>query len=188
MEATGKAKNTYETELNEWISHEKAALDLNNIIGKLWFERSIELILFRNQLVDRSASEIINLHHYAKSFVGKPISIVDSLKLAEEISKMDICPSRVDIGKLGFEWQQAKMPPVGDFLKKQLQELLEKRPSIQPKDVVLFGFGRIGRLAARELIAQAGKGEQLRLKAIVTRSDNEKDIIKRADLLRTDSV
>jgi glyceraldehyde 3-phosphate dehydrogenase len=54
--------------------------------------------------------------------------------------------------------------------------------------VVLIGYGRIGRLAARELIAQAGKGEQLRLKAIVTRGNSPEEIIKRADLLRTDSV
>jgi len=57
-----------------------------------------------------------------------------------------------------------------------------------PRDVVLYGFGRIGRLAARELIKQAGKGQQLRLKAIVTRGSSDADIIKRASLLRNDSV
>jgi glyceraldehyde 3-phosphate dehydrogenase len=67
----GKAKGSYETELNEWIQHEKAAIDLIGAIGKLWFEKSIELILFRNQLVDRSASEIMNLHLYANNIVKK---------------------------------------------------------------------------------------------------------------------
>lgn len=67
--------------------------------------------------------------------------------------------------------------------------LLEtERKNIQPKDVVLYGFGRIGRLLARELIAQAGKGEQLRLRAIVTRDNSDDNIIKRAILLRNDSV
>ncbi|HVA99465.1 MAG TPA: glyceraldehyde-3-phosphate dehydrogenase, partial [Bacteroidia bacterium] len=76
-----------------------------------------------------------------------------------------------------------------DFVSNKLIDYIgnEKR-SLEPKDVVLYGFGRIGRLAARELIAQAGKGEQLRLRAIVTRSNSNEDIIKRADLLRTDSV
>ena len=49
-------KGSYETELNDWIDHEKAAIDLISAVGKLWFEKSIELILFRNQLVDRSAA------------------------------------------------------------------------------------------------------------------------------------
>ena len=57
-----------------------------------------------------------------------------------------------------------------------------------PKDVVLFGFGRIGRIAARELVTQAGKGEQLRLRAIVTRTYSNEELSKRAELLRTDSV
>ncbi len=52
----------------------------------------------------------------------------------------------------------------------------------------MYGFGRIGRLAARELITQTGKGEQLKLKAIVTRSNSDEDILKRATLLRKDSV
>jgi glyceraldehyde 3-phosphate dehydrogenase len=37
-------------------------------------------------------------------------------------------------------------------------------------------------------VAQAGKGEQLRLKAIVVRSRSEDDLSKRAELLRSDSV
>jgi glyceraldehyde 3-phosphate dehydrogenase len=53
---------------------------------------------------------------------------------------------------------------------------------------VLYGFGRIGRILARELVAQAGKGEQLRLRAIVVRKRSADDLSKRAELLRNDSV
>ena len=38
----------------------------------------------------------------------------------------------------------------------------------KPKDVVLYGFGRIGRLLARELMSEPVKGVQMRLRAIVT--------------------
>jgi len=186
----GKAKGSYETELNEWIQHEKAAIDLIGAIGKLWFEKSIELILFRNQLVDRSASEIMNLHLYANNIVKKPITVKDTVAIANEIYSLNVCPSRIDIGKLAFEWDQEKanFKTVNDFLKNKLGSFIGAKHTVTPKDVVLFGFGRIGRLAARELIAQAGKGEQLRLKAIVTRGNSDTEIVKRADLLRTDSV
>lgn len=182
--------NAYESQLSGWIKDEKAAIDLISAIGKLWFDKSIELILFRNQLVDRSASEIINLHHYAKDIVKKPIDVKDTVALANEIYNLDVCPSRIDIGRLAHEWVQEKgqhKSPV-DFLNNKLKDLIGKKSPITPKDVVLFGFGRIGRLAARELISQAGKGEQLRLKAIVTRGNSDTEITKRADLLRTDSV
>jgi glyceraldehyde 3-phosphate dehydrogenase len=132
----------------------------------------------------------MNLHLYSKDIVKKPISIMESVQLADEIYKLDICPSRIDIGKLAFEWQQEikEYPKAVDFLKNKLKDFIGKKHTITPKDVILFGFGRIGRIAARELTAQAGKGEQLRLRAIVTRGNSTEEIIKRADLLRTDSV
>src|SRR3954469_23316925 len=104
----GKAKGSYEEELKDWIEHEKAAISLINAIGKLWFDKSVELILFRNQLVDRSASEIMNLHLYANNIVKKPITVKDTVTLANELYKLDICPSRIDIGRLAYEWHQEK--------------------------------------------------------------------------------
>lgn len=190
METKEKTNKGYESQLNEYIAQEKAAIDLIGIIGKLWFEKSIELILFRNQLKDRSASEIMNLHLYAKDIVKKTISVSDSVMLANELYNVDVCPSRIDIGKLAYEYQQEKAnyKTATDFINDKLKDLIGKKYTQTPKDVILYGFGRIGRLAAREIISQAGKGEQLRLRAIVTRGNSAEDIVKRADLLRTDSV
>jgi glyceraldehyde 3-phosphate dehydrogenase len=189
---TLQAKSDYELKLGEWINDEKAAVKLINVTGHLWFDKSVELILFRNQLVDRSASEILNLHQYAHNVVKKPINVADTLALAMAIDALPkIAAARIDIGRLGAEWLHEKSSGISmkDFVDKQLKSFIEHpKADFEPKDVVLFGFGRIGRLAARELIAQAGKGEQLRLRAIVTRTNSNEDITKRADLLRTDSV
>ncbi|MEK6615255.1 MAG: glyceraldehyde-3-phosphate dehydrogenase [Bacteroidota bacterium] len=185
-------KNGYENELNDWIKQEKAAIELIGIIGNLWFEKSIELILFHNELIDRSSSELLNLHLYAKNVVKQPITILDTLLVAREIQKLDLSPSRIDIGKLSSEWILEKSNYGNDsakFISDKLKTFIGKDKLIlKPKDVVLYGFGRIGRLAARELISLAGKGEQLRLRAIVTRNYSDADLVKRADLLRTDSV
>lgn len=187
-----KLKNSYENELKDWIEQEQAAIQLIAATGLLWFEKSVELIIFRNQLVDRSASEIMNLHHYAKNIVKQPIIVTDTIMLANEMTKLDLAPSRIDIGKLGAEWLQEKSNyknNAKNFIADKLKNFIGKDKRVMnPKDVVLFGFGRIGRLAAREIIAQAGKGEQLRLRAIVTRNYSDADLTKRADLLRTDSV
>ncbi|MEY4595109.1 MAG: hypothetical protein RIQ47_1519 [Bacteroidota bacterium] len=184
-------KDKYEHELAGWIEYEKAAIKLIHITGNLWFDRSVEIVLFRNQLVDRSASEILHLHQYAKEFVKKPISILDTLALAEEMMKLDLAPSRIDIGRLNFEWiaEKANYASITEFVIDKLSGFIGKeKRSIIPRDVVLYGFGRIGRLLARELISQAGKGEQLRLRAVVTRSSGPEELAKRADLLRNDSV
>ena len=191
MSKENGAATAYETELNEWIRDEKAAIELIRIIGELWFDRSIELVIFRNQLVDRSASEILQLHNYALNMVGKPITIQDSLLLAQQILAAEIAPARIDLGRLATEWinEKAGYENSKEFIADKLHAFLGKdKRVLKPKDIVLYGFGRIGRIAARELIIQAGKGEQLRLRAIVTRSNSDEDISKRAALLRTDSV
>ncbi len=182
---------TFETELNEWNSNERAAIEFIGHIGTLWFDKSVELIIFRNQLIDRSASEIMNLHQYAKDIVKRPISVKETAMLAGELRKLDLIPSRIDIGRLCAEWTEEKnnYTDANAFVTDKLKDFIgADKGKLKPKDVVLYGFGRIGRLAARELIAQAGKGEQLRLRAIVTRGNSDEEIVKRADLLRNDSV
>ncbi len=186
----GKAKS-FENELNDWISSEKAALALISHIGTLWFEQSVELVIFRNQLIDRSPSEIMNLHQYAKYIVKKSLDVKDTAALAGELVKLKLAPSRIDIGRICSEWaeEQTKFKSMTDFITVKMADFIgEQKHIITPKDVILYGFGRIGRLAARELIAQAGKGDQLRLRAIVTRGNSKEEIEKRADLLRMDSV
>ena len=160
----------YESELKEWIDKERAATDLISSIGHLLYEKSVELVLFRNTLVDKSVSEILQLHNYAKEFVNKPIDIFETSELAGTIQKMELAPSKLDIGKLSKEWHDEKSNygTIQDFLNDKLADFIgEDTAPLNPRDVVLYGFGRIGRLAARELIKQAGKGQQLRLKAIV---------------------
>ncbi len=181
----------YEQELKSHVEKERAAVTLGSKVGELLYDKGIELVLFRNHLTDITISEILNLHEYAKNVVHKSIDIFTSSELAVEISKMDLAPSKLDIGKLASEWieEKAMHNSKADFLKKKLAGYeLSAGEGIEPRDVVLYGFGRIGRLAARELIKQAGKGQQLRLRAIVTRGGKPADIIKRASLLRNDSV
>lgn len=180
----------YEKELNMHVQKERAAVKLSSHLGELLYDKGIELVLFRNHLTDITISEILNLHEYAKNVVKKPIDIETSAALAEELLKMDLAPAKIDIGKLASEWlaEGSSFDSKAAFLASKLGNFSSASGGVEPRDVVLYGFGRIGRLAARELIKQAGKGQQLRLRAIVTRGASEKDIIKRAALLRSDSV
>ncbi len=180
----------YEKVLQLHIKQERAAVKLQSKVGQLLYDKGIELVLFRQSLTDVTISEILNLHEYAGEVVNKPIDVFTTSDLAEIILASDIVPSKLDIGKLASEWltEQAVFSSKSEFIKNKLENLKDSSSEINPTDVVLYGFGRIGRLAARELIKQAGKGQQLRLRAIVTRGSSDSDIIKRASLLRNDSV
>jgi len=182
---------TYSNELQVYVNQERAAVDLLNSIGKLLFDKSIELVIFRNHLVDTNISEILRLHRYAAEVVNKPISVFDSADIARALYEMNLAPAKIDIGKLASEWlaERERFKSLNDFLETKLGNFINDGGApLEPRDVVLYGFGRIGRLAARELIKQAGKGQQLRLRAIVVRSVDEKSLIKRAALLENDSV
>ena len=180
----------YKDELKARIIEEKAAIELIKITSDLSFERSIELTIFRNQLIDKRSSEILNLHEYAKAFVEEPINIKETLVIAKAIAESNIAASKIDIGKLTFEWIKEKdsYENIKSFIIEKLKFIDNTNIQFKPKDVILFGFGRIGRLLARELMSQKGKGEQLRLRVIVLRNIDDQSIIKRASLLSTDSV
>lgn len=181
------------TQTNEkWIDRKKSAVALLNAIGHLMYDKNIELVLFRSPLIDQSVPELLSLHEYAKNIVNKPIDIKVTSDLAAELTKMDLAPSKIDIGRLSSEWMTdgANHTDKRGFLEDKLGDMMGRREShdIKPKDVVLYGFGRIGRLCARELIRMNGAGQQLRLRAIVLRKVDANQITKRAALFRMDSV
>jgi len=183
--------NTYEMKLKEYNQKEKAAVELSALASRLWYDKSVELIIFRRPLVDARASEIMNHHLYAQRFLNRPLTIEITLALARSLSNLDLAPSRIDMGRLGSEWLTEGSGYANEdvFVADKFKTFIGKdKLVLKPKDVVLYGFGRIGRIAARILINEAGKGEQLRLRAIVTRSNSDEDIIKRASLLRRDSI
>jgi len=183
--------SSYEKELAFQADRRKATTEFIKIISDLWYDKAIEVVLFKNQIIDKPVSEIINLHEYAGEFVQKPISIFDSVEILRAISDLTLPPSKLDIGKLTYEYHSdsaVAYTNVKAFVIDKLKDA-KKSNQIEPKDVVLYGFGRIGRLLARELMAKTGKGNQLRLRAIVTRGELTQEILeKRAMLLRTDSV
>ncbi len=184
-------KNTlYEKELSLQADRRKAGVEFIKIINDLWYDKSIELIFFRNQLIDTTVSDIMNLHVYAIEFVQKPINVFDTVEIARAILNLDLPPSRIDIGKLTYEFhlEDNKYNNARAFVIDKLKDA-KNSEEITPKDVVLYGFGRIGRLLAREMMSKIGKGQQLRLRAIVTRDRNDaQSLEKRASLLQYDSV
>ena len=183
-------KDTYEKELAFQADRRRATVEFIKILNDLWYDKSIELVIFRNPLIDRTVSDILNLHEYAGEFVQKPISIFDSVEIAKAINQLDLPPAKLDIGKLTYEYhlEDEKFSDALSFTANKLKNA-EDNNGIKPKDVVLYGFGRIGRLVARELMTKTGKGSQMRLRAIVTRGTIDATVLeKRASLLRNDSV
>ena len=180
----------YEKELSYQASRRKAGVELINIVSELWYDKSVELVMFRNQMIDKSLGDIMNLHEYAVEFIKKPINVFDTVEIARAIKVANLPPSRIDIGKLTYEYHLADnvYNDAAAFVNDRLRNARTGH-DITPKDVILYGFGRIGRLLAREMMAKIGQGAQLRLRAIVVRDKHDATLLeKRAALLRHDSI
>lgn len=182
--------SAFEHEVKSYKTKQNAAVELIRIVSDLWFNKSIELVLFRNQLTDRRVSMLLHLHQQTQALTDDPLDIQETLRIAQVIAQLDLSPSRIDIGKLALGVREQVVPSnlLIDFIQKEL-EGAQAHQSFEPRDVVLYGFGRIGRLLARELISKSGAGRQLRLRAIVTRDKIDATTLKkRASMLRADSI
>ena len=60
---------SYEKELAFQADRRKATTEFIKITSDLWYDKAIEVVLFKNQIIDRSVSDIIHLHEYAGEFV-----------------------------------------------------------------------------------------------------------------------
>ena len=183
-----KLMESYEDQLSLQVEQRRLAVDLIKLVSDLWYDNNIELYIFRNQLLDRNVGEILKLMEYAREFVQKPLSFSELVTIAKKVQQMNLPPAKLDLGKLAYVFKLTGETDIDAFVEKKLSGAYETN-GFEPKDVVLYGFGRIGRLLARELMSKTGKGVQMRLRAIVTRGEvNEASLEKRASLLRKDSV
>src|SRR5690606_15058344 len=113
-----------------------------------------------------------------------------TLPIIEALTTLDLGPASIDVASLLLRHQQ-QGGDLLDFLRVELASVIGASTAAAPEpvDVVLYGFGRIGRLLARILVAHQGGGASgLRLRAVVVRRGSENDLAKRASPLRRDSV
>jgi len=179
---------SYDSTLKNWLNKEKDGVSLLKTVANLMYDKGVELVLFRNHLLEIGISELMSLFSYANKVVNREVDVKITNEIANAISSIDLPPSKIDIGLLTAQFSEANETNIRSFLENKLSKIMSSNLEFSPKDVVLFGFGRIGRLVARELIKQAGKGQQLRLKGIVVRNISNEQMIKRCDLFRNDSV
>ncbi len=180
-----------ESYLREWKRNEQCAEAMLPLVGKLYREHGVIITCYGNSLVNRGPMEIIDFHQAASQIATREIRTTDSLPLLQAICSMGLAPARIDIGNLLTHLRKKGVDQsMADFVADELAEVDTGRRSLlkQPQDVVLYGFGRIGRLVARILVGKTGGGENLRLGAIVVRKGGDDDLAKRASLLRRDSV
>ncbi len=188
MSTAESLKALSDDHFGRWKNREALAETMIPMIGRLYRERNVVVAVYGRALVNRSVIQILK-HHRRVRMIAGDLSVVDTFPLLQALCELDLGPCRVDLGKLAIQYRQNPegLTPA-EFVRREVAPSLGQKNEGRPTDVVLYGFGRIGRLLARLLIEKAGGGDGLRLRAVVVRKATEGDLQKRASLLRRDSV
>jgi len=160
------------------------------MIGRL-YRSNVHLLLYGKPLVNLSVSELMQAHRFVREVENNELSEFETYQVITALSELQLGPAEIDVGIIAATYLfDEKNTEINDFVLESVGELIGNTGSIldQAQDVVLYGFGRIGRLLTRLLVEDSGGGDNLLLKAIVLRKNSDDDLIKRANLLRTDSV
>ena len=176
----------------DWKEREALAEAMIPLIGSL-YRKNVVTYCYGRALYNQSVTQIMKTHRYVRQVAQNELSEFESHPILEEMAKLNLGPSHIDVGKLATKYMEeaeSQQVDIASFVKKECQDVIDSDalPLNEPQDVVLYGFGRIGRLLARLLIEKTGSGQQLRLRAVVVRKGGADDLAKRASLLRRDSV
>lgn len=178
----------------DWKEREALAEGMIPLVGRLSREKSVKCYIYGMSLVNRSVLEIMKDHRYVRQVEENELSEFETFPIISHISQLNLGPAHIDIGRLAVNYYDrghGDGMSVEEYVEQELASLVDtqRRPLDKPQDVVLYGFGRIGRLLARILIDKTDGGDCLRLRAVVVRKGKApNDLVKRASLLRRDSV
>ncbi len=159
-------------------------------VGQLYRERGVIVSVFGRKLMNASVIDIIKAHRFGRNVVGSAVPLNQTSDIVEEMQRMELGAARVDIGRLAHGFATSSEDNLRTYLDGALGTIVGGDINLlpEPQDVVLYGFGRIGRILARLLIERTTASNKLRLRAIVVRGGREGDLEKRASLLRRDSI
>ena len=177
---------------SDWKEREALAEAMIPLIGRLYRRSNVSLYMYGKRMINQKVTDLMKAHRYVRQVEGNELSLFETFPFVKAISELTLGPAHIDVGKIVYRYLiDGSKEDIYEYVKRILANLIgsKTKPIPEPQDVVLYGFGRIGRLVARLLIDKTGSGDVLVLRAIVLRNSNHaNDIEKRAALLRKDSV
>lgn len=162
------------------------------VVGTLYRDNGVVTHIHGRRIINSSAEQIIKAHRFARHAGGQELDPAEALAFLMAVKAANPGPASLDMGAAIYAWRsRTDSISLADYASEVVSSIAgQGRPATEADcaDVVLYGFGRIGRLLARILLAQSENGRGPRLRAIVVREGSANDLVKRASLLRRDSV
>ncbi|NKB78213.1 MAG: glyceraldehyde-3-phosphate dehydrogenase [Gammaproteobacteria bacterium] len=190
FESLAVVNDSVDRYLEAYVRDQSLAEKMIPTVGTMYRDKGVVITVFGRKLMNASTIDVIKAHRLGRSMIGKPMPLTQTTEVLDVMMKMDLGNSRIDIGKLAYQFEAYSNEDLSSFLEESLSGAIrDQSQSIKKsQDVVLYGFGRIGRILARLMIERTTSSNKLSLRAIVVRGGRDGDLEKRASLLRRDSV
>ena len=180
----------------DWKQREALVQEMIPVIGRLFSRHNVGVFIYGRPLHNRSVTFIMKAHRFVRQIERNEMSEFETHPVLMSMAQLDLWNAQIDLGKLAVSFMAHQQREgdaaldVASFVRAELSYLdgVKQPPLEKSQDVVLYGFGRIGRLLARLLIERTSTGEVMRLRAIVVRPGQPEDLQKRASLFTADSV
>ncbi|GAA5229194.1 glyceraldehyde-3-phosphate dehydrogenase [Arthrobacter cryoconiti] len=184
------ASSRSEVALETWIQRETMAEAMIPLIGRLYRENNVITSIHGRSLINQSVISLMKAHRFARQIDDVELPLSQTLPLLKTLVTLGLGAASLDLARLNAGFKASGETDLEAYLRGQLADVVDQHGADErtSTDVVLYGFGRIGRLLARILIEHSGGGHGLNLRAIVVRRGGDADLMKRASLLRRDSV
>ena len=182
---------TNDPSLHDWTADEQAAEAMIPLIGRLYRDHGVVPLIFARSLVHLGPVDLVRAHRRGHVPGGSDLPLAPTVLALEALLALDLAPAEIDVGKLVRAWlSEGEGAPITGWIADRAAAYPRKSQVEEhaPRDIVLYGFGRIGRLMARLLVTATGAGDKHRLRAIVVRKKADDELERRANLLRRDSV
>lgn len=153
----------------------EVAEQLTVVASRLYRQHDVRLQCAGHPVLSRSPAQLVASMQFA--LVANGIELDEMRELLKALTDAELMPCTIDIADIA----------AGEGLDtpELLQVIEVSDDRAEPRDVVLNGFGRVGRLLVR-LMFEDGCGPLLQLRAIAVRPGTELE--HRTELLRQDSI
>ena len=147
--------------LGEWIDREALAEAMIPLIGQLYRNNNVVSSIYGRSLINQSVIAILKAHRFARHRQSddSELSVHETFPLLKAMSELKLGAASVDLGKLAVKFKaEGNGRTAEQFVREELADVVGQQNVSARKgtDVVLYGFGRIGRLLARILIEKTG--------------------------------
>src|SRR5690606_41038877 len=108
--------------LASWQERQEYAEMMQPLIGRLYRNYGVEILVYGRSLLNVDTINIIKAHRLISRHEGLKLRLRESYPFIEALSKMKLAPARVDLGKLAFNYLH-KDAGKGDSIEAYLEQI-----------------------------------------------------------------